>query len=198
MKDYLTPKTLENGNYEFSETVTTGYLNRGDWAYSNIVSIWNKGLNLISIIIDNKNVTYFFDKNGKLRKDIKIQEGKTYSDRHRAEGDSLFTEERWRVLSARNRHFISLKVYLGLEKPEESKKKKFIFIDNGWWSSNLIEVREKELTKKGTPNFSTARYMSWVEWSLEKEQLALEYNKIQKELEQKKAELFHKIFDKKV
>jgi hypothetical protein len=184
MEKYIEPK-VKNGLYIFTETLCGGYLNRGQNASYTYETTWNKDLQLIKITADGTDVGYFFDDKGKLRKDIeKYGNGK---------GNLDFSIFGIPSLRARNRHLKYLKIFLGLQPKEEVKEEKFIYRDNGWWA-NSIEIGEKEVTQKGSPNFGNCRFMSWVKWSEEKEKLAKEYNRIQQEKTKELTKLHKLIF----
>ena len=188
---YFEPVKLKNGNFLFQETLDGGYLNRGSRWTNTIVSEWTKDLKLVKFTINDKDDLYFFDKNGKLRKDIKIPE----KEKLNSNGDANFALDNRIAIRAKNRHLKYLKIYLGIEKVKEKKTVKVIYRNYSWWS-NKIKIAEKELTKKGTPNFGNCRYIRWIKWTPEKEKLVKELNAKIKEMEQWKSNMTIKIFGK--
>jgi hypothetical protein len=157
---YIIPE-IKNKQYIFSESVCGGYLQNSSWAFYDIVSSWNKDLKMLKIEIEKKDVTNFFDKEGKLKKDnFGLNEGE-------------FNFHKNRVLRARNRHLECLKIFLGISKLEEIQQKKFIYRKYYDWD---IEIGELSITKKGEPNIKESRSMVSTEWTKEKEQLVKEYN----------------------
>jgi len=185
MKQILEP-TIEKDKFIFKENVCGGYLQNSLWANYWIKTVWNKDLQLLEITIDGKNVLYFFDKNGKLRKEIK--EADLYQIKN--EGDWDFSFHKNRALRAKNRHLKYLKIYLGLEKFKEIKKK--IFIYHPYYHSDL-RIAEKELTKKGTPKFNEHN-VPYTEETPEKRKIAEEFNKKYEKWKKYKNKVLQKLF----
>lgn len=173
--EYFEP-TIEDGKFIFQEILAGGYINRGSYASYNIISIWNNKLELLDITIDKKSVVYFFDKDGKLRKDIKGDDLSSFQTK----GDFEFSFHKRRAIRARNRHLKYLKIFLGLE-PRPKLPETQSYITTGW-AGFTSELKFKSLsqTKKGKPNrkeLNRPKYTQYTKETLKKKQLAIEYNR---------------------
>lgn len=156
-EEVLTP-TLIDDKYKFTETVNGGYLQRSDYAYYTIESIWNKDFTLFSIKVDNEDYTKcFYDK-----EEVKRLKNVYHLNR---------------VKRAYNRHLRYLKIYLGLIQTKIIPTKKFIMI--GYQYHSKLEFKELPLTKDGKPNMREAgQHTNYiVEETPELRKIAEDYNK---------------------
>jgi hypothetical protein len=183
MFEYFEPE-IKGGLFVFTETLCSGYLNRGTYAYYTYTTSWTQDLNMIKITAEGKDIGYMFDENGKLKHLQKFNNGK---------GDLYFSLYGIPALRAKNRHLKYLRIYLGKDKLVNQKNMIVIYRDNGWWS-NKMEISDLPVTKQGKPNFGNRRFVSWTEWTLEKEKLANDYNALCLEYENRKKEICSKLF----
>lgn len=172
--EYFEPK-IEGDKFVFTETLIGGYLQRGSYSSHDIKSIWNNKLELLDMKIDRKSVAYFFDKNVKLRKDIKGDDLSSFQTK----GDFDFSFHKRRAIRARNRHLKYLKIFLGLEKRQEPPEQEN-YITTGWASlTSVLKFKKLSQTKKGKPNrkeLDRPKYTQYTKETLKKKQLAEEYN----------------------
>ncbi len=140
---------LSNGTYEYYDNVNGGYLNRGQCAYYDITSIWNKDLELLSLIVDGEDFIYIKkDKNQHKSKKEIIQENKSLSN--------MWDFHYMRAIRGKNRHLKLLRIDLGLDNVEEIKKEAYVYRD---YFHGEICTSERELTKKELLNLKDTMFL---------------------------------------
>jgi hypothetical protein len=187
-ENYIEPKVINN-QYVISESVTGGYLNRGEWAHYQVTTTWNKKLELISVMTERDNFSGWFNVNGTVKKSTDFPPNIPGKSGY---GDWDFHGRR--TVRAVNRHLECIQIYLGMKTIESSKKSKFIYRQYPDWD---IDIGEIELTKQGTPNLKnvgSSRYMPATKWTPEKEKLVAEYNINRDKYIKEKDRLFKAIF----
>jgi len=175
MKRPLIPELKEDGNYYFVEEVNIGIINGSCPSYSRICSVWNKDQDLISITVDHDDFTsHFVNK----KEDLKAE---------------------WnynRAKLAINRHKKALRIFLGIEKPVELKRKDFITI--GYFFQGELDFINLPLTKEGNPNLrELGRFTnSIVEETPRLREIAESYNEKVRELNIYRKQVFEELFKK--
>ena len=173
MKPPLIPTLKEDGLYYFSEEVNLGIVNGSFPSYATIYSAWNKDLSLVSIKVNNDDFTPCF-----VNKESGYENEFHYN----------------RAKLGINRHLKALKVFLGIEKLKEVKKKDFI--TTGHFPFDYLRFENLSLTQAGKPNLrELGRYInSIVEETPRLREIAEEYNEKLREFTTYRDQVWDAIF----
>jgi len=173
MKPPLIPTLKEDGLYYFSEEVNLGIVNGSFPSYATIYSAWNKDLSLVSIKVNNDDFTPCF-----VNKESGYENEFHYN----------------RAKLGINRHLKALRVFLGIEKPKEVKKKDFI--TTGYSPFDRLHFENLPLTQAGKPNLrELGRYInSIVEETPRLREIAEEYNEKLREFTTYRDQVWDAIF----
>jgi len=173
MKQPLTPTLKEDNLYYFSEEVNLGIVNGSFPSYATIYSVWNKNLSLVNIKVQNDDFTPCF-----VNKESGYEKAFHYN----------------RAKLAINRHLKALKVFLGIEKPKEVKKKDFIA--TGHSPFDELHFERLPLTQAGKPNLrELGRYINSItEETPRLREIAEEYNEKLREFTTYRNQVWDAIF----